>query len=69
MVRFIARARFDQDGVIAGVPLAVEAFRLFTGLEPDVARLHRTFATACAARDQALAETDLVRLGNQRTSR
>lgn len=35
---------------------AVEAFRLFTGIEPNVARLHRTFATACAARDKALTE-------------
>ena len=32
---------------------AVEAFRLFTGIEPDVARMHRTFATALAARDKA----------------
>jgi shikimate dehydrogenase len=30
---------------------AVEAFRLFTGVEPDLARLHRAFATALAARD------------------
>jgi shikimate dehydrogenase len=36
---------------------AAEAFGLFTGIEPDVARLHRTFATACAARDRAAAET------------
>jgi shikimate dehydrogenase len=35
---------------------AVEAFRLFTGLEPDVARLHSTFASACSARDKALTE-------------
>jgi shikimate dehydrogenase len=28
---------------------AVEAFRLFTGVEPDVARLHRAFATALVA--------------------
>jgi shikimate dehydrogenase len=34
---------------------AVAAFRLFTGVEPDVARLHRTFATAVAARDAGLA--------------
>jgi shikimate dehydrogenase len=33
---------------------AVEAFLLFTGIEPDVARLRRTFATACTARDKAL---------------
>jgi shikimate dehydrogenase len=37
---------------------AVEAFRLFTGIEPNVARLHHTFATACAARDKVLAEID-----------
>lgn len=31
----------------------VDAFRLFTGIEPDVARMHRTFANALAARDAA----------------
>jgi shikimate dehydrogenase len=35
---------------------AVEAFRLFIGIEPDVARMHRAFATALAARDKAVAE-------------
>lgn len=35
---------------------AADAFRLFTGLEPDTARLHRTFATALARRDAALAQ-------------
>ncbi|MGB7256959.1 MAG: shikimate dehydrogenase [Pseudolabrys sp.] len=35
---------------------AVEAFRLFTGAEPDLARLHRTFAAALAARDAALGD-------------
>ena len=35
---------------------AVEAFRLFTGIEPDVARMHRAFATALAARDKATTE-------------
>jgi shikimate dehydrogenase len=30
---------------------AVDAFRLFTGIAPDVARMHRTFDTALAARD------------------
>ena len=29
---------------------AAEAFRLFTGLPPDVERMHRTFAEALAAR-------------------
>lgn len=32
---------------------AAEAFRLFTGVAPDVARLHRAFAVAVAARDAA----------------
>jgi len=32
---------------------AAEAFRLFTGVTPDVARLHRAFAVAVAARDAA----------------
>jgi shikimate dehydrogenase len=36
---------------------AVEAFRLFTGTAPDLARLHRTFATAAAARDATTTET------------
>jgi shikimate dehydrogenase len=32
---------------------AAEALRLFTGAAPDIARLHRAFATAVAARDAA----------------
>jgi shikimate dehydrogenase len=35
---------------------AVEALRLFTGIEPDVAHMHRAFAKALAVRDAALAE-------------
>ena len=31
----------------------VEAFRLFTGIDPDVERMHATFAAALAARDKA----------------
>lgn len=34
---------------------AADAFRLFTGREPDIARMHRTFAAALARRDAALA--------------
>ena len=34
---------------------AVAAFQCLAGVTPDVARLHRTFATAVAARDAALA--------------
>jgi shikimate dehydrogenase len=33
---------------------AAESFRLFTGLRADVARMHRTFAKALAAREAAL---------------
>jgi len=36
---------------------AVDAFRLFTGITPDVARMHRTFAAALLARDEALGDT------------
>jgi shikimate dehydrogenase len=36
---------------------AVEAFAQFTGVTPDLARLHRAFATAVAARDAAQAAT------------
>ena len=36
---------------------AVEVFRQLTGVTPDPARLHRTFATAVAARDAAFAAT------------
>jgi len=35
---------------------AVEAFRLFTGITPDTARLHRAFDAAYAAREAALAK-------------
>jgi shikimate dehydrogenase len=34
---------------------ALEAFRLFTGISPDVARLHRAFDAAYAAREAAFA--------------
>ena len=35
---------------------AVEAFRLFVGIEPDIARLHRAFATALVERDARTTE-------------
>ena len=35
---------------------AAEAFRLFAGIEPDIARLHRAFAAALAKRDARMAE-------------
>jgi shikimate dehydrogenase len=33
---------------------AVDAFRLFTGITPDAARMHRSFAAALLARDKAM---------------
>jgi shikimate dehydrogenase len=44
------RARVMNGGGIC-VHQVVEAFRLFAGLEPDLARLRRTFANALAVRD------------------
>ena len=45
---------------------AVETFRLFTGLATDVARMHKTFATALAARDAAIASESRPRSTNAR---
>jgi shikimate dehydrogenase len=50
-----ARGARVLNGTGMCVHQAVEAFRLFTGLEPDIARLHRSFAAAVAARDAAMA--------------
>ncbi len=36
------------------VHTGVAAFRLFTGIEPDLARMHRAFAAALLARDAAM---------------
>jgi quinate/shikimate dehydrogenase (NAD+) len=51
----IKAARARGARVLTGggmcVHQAVETFRLFTGLKPDIARLQATFATALAARD------------------
>jgi shikimate dehydrogenase len=48
-----AKGCYVMNGGGMCVHQAVEAFRLLTGIEPDLARLHRTFATALAARDAA----------------
>ena len=52
----VARAKGAR--VVTGggmcVHQAAEAFRLFTGIAPDVARMKRVFAEAVAARDKAL---------------
>ena len=59
---FIQTAASKGARVMSGdgmcVHQAVEAFRLFTGIEPDVARMHRTFAKALIARDAALEESN-----------
>lgn len=56
---FIKAARARGARVLTGggmcVYQAVEAFRLFTGIAPDVERMHKTFLRALAARDAALA--------------
>ena len=60
----IAAARTAGARVMTGdgmcVHQAADAFRLFTGLEPDVALLERVFAEACAARDAALAASGRI---------
>jgi shikimate dehydrogenase len=57
---FIKAAAAKGAKVLTGggmcVHQAAEAFRLFVGIEPDIKRMHRTFATALAARDAAMAE-------------
>ncbi len=57
---FIKAALVKGARVLTGggmcVHQAAEAFRLFTGVEPDIARMDRTFAEALAVRDQRLAE-------------
>jgi shikimate dehydrogenase len=55
----IKAARAAGARVLTGggmcVHQAAETFRLFTGVAADVERMHRTFATALAARDAAAA--------------
>jgi shikimate dehydrogenase len=36
---------------------AAKNWQLFTGLAPDLERMHRTFAAAAALRERSLAET------------
>ena len=53
--QLIAAARRRGCRVLTGggmcVHQAAAAFRLFTGVEPDVSRMHRTFDALCAKRD------------------
>src|SRR5579885_333329 len=54
---FIKAAAMKGARVLNGsgmcVHQAAEAFRLFTGVAPDIVRLRRAFAAACEAREQA----------------
>jgi shikimate dehydrogenase len=55
----IRAARENGARVLGGAGMCVyqaaEAFRLFTGVAPDVARMRRTFMTAASLRDRTLA--------------
>jgi shikimate dehydrogenase len=57
---FIKAATAKGARVLSGngmcVHQAVEAFRLFTGITPDIARLHRAFAAGYEAREAAIAK-------------
>ena len=57
--QFVVAARAKGCRAMTGgsmcVHQAADAFHLFTGLSPDIARMHQVFAKACAQRDAALA--------------
>lgn len=57
--QLIASARRKGCAVMTGggmcVHQAAEAFRLFTGIVPDIARMHALFSKVCAVRDAKLA--------------
>jgi shikimate dehydrogenase len=57
--QLIASARRKGCAVMTGggmcVHQAAEAFRLFTGIAPDIARMHALFDRECAKRDAKLA--------------
>ena len=50
-----------MNGAGMCVHQAAEAFRLFTGIVPDIARMHRTFHTAALLREQTIAGTGKIR--------
>jgi shikimate dehydrogenase len=60
--QFVAAARARGCRTMTGgsmcVHQAADAFQLFTGLSPDIARMHQVFTKACARRDAALAEAE-----------
>jgi shikimate dehydrogenase len=58
----IERARAKGARAVGGAGMcvfqAVESFRLFSGIAPDVSRMQRTFFEAVAMRERAVAELD-----------
>jgi shikimate dehydrogenase len=64
---FIKAAAAKGARVLTGggmcVHQAAEAFRLFAGMEPDVARMRQTFLHALHAREAAMAETPRIPAG------
>jgi shikimate dehydrogenase len=56
--QLIKAARASGASVLTGTGMCIHqaaaAFEIFTGLAPDLARMHRTFATALAQRDGAI---------------
>jgi shikimate dehydrogenase len=59
---FIKAARAKGARAVGGAGMCVfqaaEAFRLFTGIAPDVSRMHRAFVGAAATRESTLADMD-----------
>jgi shikimate dehydrogenase len=66
---FIKAAAAKGARVLSGggmcVHQAVEAFRLFTGITPDIARLHRAFAAGYEAREAVFNAANCRRSGEQ----
>jgi shikimate dehydrogenase len=60
----IKTARAKGARVVGGAGMCVhqaaEAFRLFTGIEPNIARMYRTFRAAAAVHEMALAGTERI---------
>jgi hypothetical protein len=55
--RVLAHAAYPHEHYITdGRTPGGRGFRLFTGIEPNVARMHRAFATALAAREKGTNE-------------
>jgi shikimate dehydrogenase len=65
----ITAARSKGARVVNGAGMCVhqaaEGFRLFTGLTPDIARMHRTFRAAAVAREKALTSAHAAQASTQ----